>query len=137
MSEIKIAIKYLKQWIEIEKQIDPACLGSAYAKNKKGKIKAIEVAIQALTEKQGREQGWIPVSERLPEKYGTYIVAWRPGYIDGDQIKKNTDSDLTHYYEIISYSTEEGWLDDLEQCDEYTVLAWRELPEPYKEVQNG
>ena len=21
---------------------------------------------------------WIPVSERLPEKYGTYLVAWKP-----------------------------------------------------------
>ena len=21
---------------------------------------------------------WIPVSERLPKKYGTYLVAWKP-----------------------------------------------------------
>ena len=36
----------------------------------------IQICIEALEEKLNG--GWIPVSERLPEEYGCYLVAWRP-----------------------------------------------------------
>lgn len=57
---------------------------------------------------------WIPVTERLPESKGWYLVyskGQRPyvAYFKGNTFPLNN-----HYHEII---------------------AWRELPEPYKEEQ--
>lgn len=71
---------------------------------------------------------WIPCSERLPEEYGCYIIAW---------FHKNKESKAQqkgkHYYEICEYSPDEGWLSDYEQCPEgYEVVAWMPLPEPWE-----
>lgn len=57
------------------------------------------------------ERRWIPVSERLPEKYGDYLVSTSNGWV------------VTDYY--ASY----GWDDN---SDKDYVVAWMPLPEPYK-----
>lgn len=97
-------------------------------------IKAIKIAIQAL-EKQ-LNNGWIPVSERLPEEYGCYLVAWRPTDLTDEDIIKNTGT-VPHYYEIVEYDPDDEalWIGGIEQCDSYEILAWQPLPEPYKEVE--
>ena len=96
---------------------------------------ACDIAISAL-EKQ-LNGGWISVSERLPEEFGCYLVAWRPLNLTAEDIIKNTGT-VPHYYEILTFYNAfvDGW-DDIEQCDEYEILAWQPLPEPYKEVENG
>lgn len=77
---------------------------------------------------------WIPVSERLPEKYGTYLVAWKPcGMSEGYIIKK---CGKLHYYEMLEYDPydEALWIETIEQAEgEYVILAWMPLPEPYEE----
>lgn len=55
---------------------------------------------------------WIPVSERQPEEYGNYQVSTSMGLV------------VTDYYASF------GWDDD---CGDNYVVAWRPLPEPYKE----
>jgi hypothetical protein len=73
-------------------------------------------------EKQQREQGWIPVSERLPEKEGFYIFQTIGGKIH-------------EWY----YKNESLFVDVLEtdkalfEMDK--ILAWMPLPEPYKEAK--
>lgn len=62
-----------------------------------------------------KENGWIPVSERLPED-GTYITT-----LDGDLVGQ--EEPFTGMCGI-----ENGKWDD-EDC----VIAWMYLPEPYKE----
>lgn len=62
-----------------------------------------------------KENGWIPVSERLPED-GTYITT-----LDGELVGQ--EEPFTGMCGI-----ENGKLDD-EDC----VIAWMPLPEPYKE----
>ena len=62
-----------------------------------------------------KENGWIPVSERLPED-GTYITT-----LDGELVGQ--EEPFTGMCGI-----ENGKWDD-EDC----VIAWRPLPEPYKE----
>lgn len=80
--------------------------------------------------------GWIPVSERLPEKYGTYLVAWKPcGMSEGDIIKR---CGKPHYYEMLEYDPDDEalWIETIEQADgEYVILAWMPLPEPYRESE--
>ena len=91
------------------------------------------MCIEAL-EKQ-LNGGWIPVSERLPEEYGCYLVAWRPTDLTAEDIIKNTGT-VPHYYEIVEYDLDDEalWIGGIEQCDSYEILAWQSLPEPYKEV---
>ena len=55
------------------------------------------------------EQRWIPVSERLPEKNGDYLVTGRKGAVS----KRKYDNGRWYG----------GW----------DVLAWQPLPEPYRE----
>ena len=90
-----------------------------------------DLAIEAL-EKQITNR-WISVNEKQPEKYGTYLVAWRPLGLNADDIKRHTGKNLNHYYEILEFDPddESGWVSSIEQCEKYVLLAWRELPEPY------
>lgn len=122
---------------EIEKAIET--LKSIYPSKKEIKTgeydhvaDALDDAISALT--QQLNNGWIPVSEP-PTEYGTYIVAWIPTGHTADDIKKATNSELTHYYEMLEYNPEEDkeW-ESISQYDSYKIIAWKPLPEPYKEV---
>ena len=71
--------------------------------------------LQEAIEQDEKENGWIPVSERLPEN-GTYITT-----LDGELVGQ--EEPFTGMCGI-----ENGKWDD-EDC----VIAWMPLPEPYKE----
>ena len=71
--------------------------------------------LQADLEQDEKENGWIPVSERLPEG-GIYITT-----LDGELVGQ--EEPFTGMCGI-----ENGKWDD-EDC----VIAWMPLPEPYKE----
>ncbi|RDU22872.1 DUF551 domain-containing protein [Anaerosacchariphilus polymeriproducens] len=119
-------------------------------------------AIQALEEKQ--KNRWIPVSERLPEAeqevelsvkritdFGTYHFTVRGFYEDGNVW--NEDSFCCWEYEKNVHELDEekndfkipeGWWELSTYADEYCihliddyVMAWRELPEPYKEGETN
>lgn len=96
--------------------------------------KHIKLAISAL--EQQLTNGWIPVS-KPPNEYGTYMVAWRPINMTEGDVKIRTRSKITHFYEILEYDPEDesGWIETIKQSEgAYEILAWRPLPEPYKEV---
>lgn len=57
---------------------------------------------------------WIPVSERLPEKSGSYLVTTKNGIVM-----------VGKYDKFITAA----WNGQLKNA----VVAWAELPEPYKE----
>ena len=74
-------------------------------------MQAIDLAIKAL-----EAQGWIPVSERLPDKMGSYITTincGKYGFATGQR-----------YF----FNDEIGWNDK-------DVIAWMPLPEPYKKEE--
>lgn len=80
-----------------------------------------------MTDEKPKAGEWIPCSEKLPEKYGDYLIAW---YHKEKHIKALQNE---HYYEICEYSPEEGWLSNFPQCPEgYEVVAWQPLPEPWE-----
>lgn len=75
---------------------------------------------------------WIPCSERLPEKCGTYLVAWKPCNMSEEDIIKKCGS--PHYYESLECDPDDEavWIETIEQAEgEYVILAWMPLPEPY------
>ena len=97
-----------------------------------GDKKVIEVcnmAIAALREQE--ERRWIPVTERLPEESGSYIVtACDEHCAAGEGIWYDTVVVVAEYYKG-------GWSWDDGGC-EYDlsglVTHWMPLPEPPKEV---
>lgn len=58
---------------------------------------------------------WIPITERLPERDGLYIVTF-----DGELVGQKEPFASTNYFE-------NGQWDDGD-----SVIAWMPLPEPYK-----
>ena len=92
-------------------------------------IVAVRKAFKALA-----EPDWIPCSERLPER-GKDVLVTR----DYDGRKDCNKS--CRYVEIVSCYGEDDDSDWTSFSDEYKmhpknhhVIAWRELPEPYKGV---
>lgn len=64
------------------------------------------------------KQQWIPVSERLPEECGDYLVTKKTIGWNCEEYQTN---DIAYYDS-----------DGFHKAD--TVVAWMPLPEPYKEV---
>ena len=80
---------------------------------------AIEMAISAL--KKQEADRWIPVTERLPEENGRYIICYE---------------DATTFLDYFNGK----WFFTLGKhamaCEETgTIIAWRPLPEPYTEEE--
>lgn len=73
---------------------------------------ALDLAISAL-EKQEQDR-WIPVTERLPEKDGCYLVSVK--------------NDHERRYSKTAWFDNDSWT-----MVRQKVLAWRPLPEPYTE----
>ena len=66
-------------------------------------------------------QRWIPVSERLPEHQGEYLVLWRP---------KTARDSKRLYYAILE--NDGNWVDDIPQSQPFRgfdVVYWMPLPE--------
>lgn len=71
----------------------------------------VRLAINALSSAENPNK-WIPVSERLPEEHGGYLVTVKYGYV-----------------------TRALWVGDAENWK--GVIAWMPLPEPYKQEVEG
>jgi hypothetical protein len=97
----------------------------------KNNEKELDMAISALEHQLNG--GWIPVSERLPEENGHYLVT----YHEWSKGKYLPEFDLTYAKTLRFYRGEFKMPvccnDKIEQDIGREVLAWRELPEPYKE----
>ena len=109
--------------------------------NIRRKISYYEEAVEALRKVGATDNNvgckWIPVSERLPEKDGNYLVLKRFGKHhwcdvhtfakDGRKVDKY---DFEHEWENVwfSYDSEWGYITS------DNVTHWMPLPEPTKEV---
>lgn len=66
------------------------------------------------------ERQWIPVSERLPEKSGSYLTTIL-----------NEHDDRLRYVMTCDYFSNGRWCPD-DECASSNVVAWMPSPEPYK-----
>mgnify|MGYP000017179255 FL=1 len=85
--------------------------------------------LQGDLEQDEKENGWIPVSERLPEEDGRYLVTFKYGIkvcMVGYGSCKRT---------VLGYPIGHGWysLEEAQYYAEDSIIAWMPLPEPYKE----
>lgn len=72
---------------------------------------------------------WIPVSERLPEEDGRYLVTFKSG------IKICMVGYGSCRRTVLGYPIGHGWysLEEAQYYAEDSIIAWMPLPEPYKE----
>ena len=82
---------------------------------------AIEIVNQLAEE---YNNGWIPCSERLPEKYGEYLCC-------------DTYGNFVLGFPSESDTSDTGFIVETEHEYCYDIIAWMELPEKYKEKKNG
>lgn len=91
-------------------------------------------------EQDEKENGWIPVSERMPEEHDSIFVKfkgtdnWKRGMFEKTSkyvIATVVFDDGTVLVEQ-AYTTDGIWKTDKKVLDG-TVVAWMDYPEPYKE----
>ena len=75
---LQIAIEEAKK---MKKELMWPWLGWQYTEWKLSWINELIQRLEALAEVATKDDGWISVSERLPEEYGNYI-AWWDGFIE-------------------------------------------------------
>lgn len=100
-----------------------------------GKEQAINIAISIVKEaEKEHNNGWIPCSERLPEEFEA------TDYIE----QMIYEGKVTEYIVMIQgakkattlyYAGDGYWYDEVSQ-EYYDVIAWKPLPEPYKESED-
>jgi hypothetical protein len=88
--------------------------------------------------KANREQEpisrWIPVSERLPEEYGEYLITWKNPKYPKTYIGI-CECEITDVYDHEHNRFEVEWLFDGYITTAYPdskVIAWMPLPKPYE-----
>ena len=113
MNNIKTAIEYLKN--NSHKMIEK---GNNYA------VQSVKMAIDALEVQL--TNGWIPVSEKLPEESINGITN---NFLPYNVSLKFEYGECTRTYKFGNGRWWNGGTD----MTEY-VIAWQPLPEPYKEV---
>jgi len=77
---------------------------------------------------------WIPVSERLPEEPGEYLIVWT-GILGEHGTKRTRPLMSIAEYEIYDPENYADWITTMYEFEYYhdiKVLAWMPLPEPYK-----
>lgn len=83
--------------------------------------KCIEIVKEVAEEYNG---GWIPCSERLPEPNQKVIVTYMDRYIGGSYgVCEGQYVYILNSWDISDYMSD----------DDFEVLAWQPLPEPYKD----
>lgn len=107
----------------IKREINP------YGRPFKGTAFEFGVKIMDYIKNMSDKSGWIPVSERLPEKDGRYLVTFKYG------IKVCMVGYGSCRRTVLGYPIGHGWY-SLEEAQYYAkdgIIAWMPLPEPYKE----
>ena len=119
--------------IQLKNEVENTGNGAYFSKNNISKI--VELLLADL-EQDEKENGWIPVSEKLPEERDWFLAVFREldtGYQSLPRVAEfiNRPDD--------EHATSDGWhiIDFFEGPKEYIKLlkcvAWMPLPEPYKE----
>ena len=77
------------------------------------------------------DNGWIPVSERLPNKSGHYITTYRE-WTDGKYLPvyDKTLVKILRYHDAV-FILPKCLDDEAEQDMHREVIAWQPLPKPY------
>ena len=135
------AIEIFNKWMDCKDayQADPSCDGNCYSceyyASAEEEKEAMQMAVSAL--KKQKQDRWIPVTERLPEEDGNYLVTFESGYAEDYELDPigiapfEVDCEgfgiWQESFDPVSLgSLGSDWVD-------IQVTAWRPLPAPYQE----
>lgn len=131
MGRVKERLKQYKQELEKQTQYKAGLPGSA--------LDIVNVLLSDVEEDE-IENGWIPVSERLPEEHDSIFAKFK-----GTDNWKNGMFEKTSKYVIATVMYDDGTIlaerahttDGIWKTEKPVlggkVIAWKPLPEPYKE----
>jgi len=96
---------------------------------------ALTLAISAL-EKQEQDR-WIPVTERLPEKYGEYRITWKTSSDPGKRFIGDAEYEPGFEWDDAHDRFFGEWLleDYVKAYPDVEVTAWKPIGEPYTEEE--
>nr|DAL19490.1 MAG TPA_asm: Protein of unknown function (DUF551) [Caudoviricetes sp.] len=123
--------------IQLKNEVQNTGNGAYFSKNNISKI--VELLLADLEENE-KENGWIPVSQRLPEEHDSIFAKfkgtdnWKRGMFEKTSkyvIATVVFDDGTVLVEQ-AYTTDGIWKTDKKVLGG-TVVAWMDYPEPYKE----
>lgn len=123
--------------IQLKNEVQNTGNGAYFSKNNISKI--VELLLADLEENE-KENGWIPVSQRLPEEHDSIFAKFK-----GTDNWKRGMFKKTSKYVIATVAFDDGTVlveqahttDGIWRTDKKvlggTVVAWMDYPEPYKE----
>ena len=123
--------------IQLKNEVENTGNGAYFSKNNISKI--VELLFTDL-EQDEKENGWIPVSERLPEEHDSIFAKFK-----GTDNWKRGMFEKTSKYVIATVVFDDGTVlveqahttDGIWRTDKKvlggTVVAWMDYPKPYKE----
>nr|DAK59525.1 MAG TPA: Protein of unknown function (DUF551) [Caudoviricetes sp.] len=123
--------------IQLKNEVENAGNGAYFSKNNISKI--VELLLADL-EHDEKENGWIPVSERLPEEHDSIFAKFK-----GTDNWKRGMFEKTSKYVIATVVFDDGTVlveqahttDGIWRTDKKvlggTVVAWMDYPKPYEE----
>lgn len=123
--------------IQLKNEVENTGNGAYFSKNNISKI--VELLLADLEENE-KENGWIPVSQRLPEEHDSIFAKFK-----GTDNWKRGMFEKTSKYVIATVAFDDGTVlveqahttDGIWRTDKKvlggTVVAWMDYPEPYKE----
>lgn len=126
--------------IQLKNEVENAGNGAYFSKNNISKI--VELLLADL-EHDEKENGWIPVSERLPEEHDSIFAKFK-----GTDNWKRGMFEKTSKYVIATVVFDDGTVlveqahttDGIWRTDKKvlggTVVAWMDYPKPYKEDES-
>ena len=125
--EANMTIDYLKEMQESYIE------GEGYERHPLPEWYALDKAIETI-----EQTTWIPVSERLPEEYGEYLITWKNPKYPKTYIGI-CECEITDVYDHEHHRFEVEWLFDGHITTAYPdsyVIAWMPLPKPYEPQEN-
>ena len=89
--------------------------------------------IKEIPSAEPKQGEWISVEDRLPEKYGEYMITWTTSQSKRPFIAI-CEGEVTGVYDHEHNRFMFEWLleDYIKAYPDVKVTAWQELPEPYK-----
>ena len=123
--------------IQLKNEVENTGNGAYFSKNNISKI--VELLLADL-EQDEKENGWIPVSERLPKERDSMFAKfkgtskWKKGMFE--KVSRNVI--VTVKYDNgecrtnVAYTVDGRWKLEIRILNA-EVIAWKEMPEPYKE----